>query len=127
MTRINIIPPSELTDKHLGAEYMELPRVFGPAHKAMLRGEKPDDKQNPKEYVLGEGHVRFFYNKLGYLEKRFKAIVEECKARGRSCQYESVPECYKEMPVGWKGDYQPTEQDMALNRARIADRLGNAS
>lgn len=28
MTRINLLPASELTDQHLIAEYRELPRIF---------------------------------------------------------------------------------------------------
>jgi len=29
MTRINCAPKKELSDKHLAAEYRELPRIFG--------------------------------------------------------------------------------------------------
>lgn len=33
MTRINVVPVTELTDKHLLAEYRELPRIFGASKK----------------------------------------------------------------------------------------------
>jgi deoxyribonuclease (pyrimidine dimer) len=41
MTRINVVPPRELTRQHLIAEYRELPRVFGLVKKAAARGERP--------------------------------------------------------------------------------------
>lgn len=41
MTRINVIEPSRLSDQHLGAEYRELPRVFGLVRDAIARGERP--------------------------------------------------------------------------------------
>ena len=68
MTRINVVPPAELCNKHLLAEYRELPRVFGLA--------KPVDDA-PSAYVLGKGHVRFFYDKLGYLAKRQRQIIDD--------------------------------------------------
>lgn len=47
MTRINLIPPAQLSDQHLLAEYRELPRIFTMAHEAALRSEHPDDPRNP--------------------------------------------------------------------------------
>jgi hypothetical protein len=126
MTRINVIPPSELTDSHLGAEYMELPRIFQLAYKSMIRGEDVDDKRNPREYTLGEGHVRFFYPRLKFLANRFDQIVSECERRGRNCSYKEVPNFYNMVPEIWKKDYEPTEEAMALNRARIQLRLSGS-
>lgn len=56
MTRINCVPVEELTDKHLLAEYRELPRIFNLARAV---------EDAPTEYVLGTGHMKFFYDKLG--------------------------------------------------------------
>jgi hypothetical protein len=39
MTRINCIDPALLSDKHLGAEYRELPRIFNLVRDAIKRGE----------------------------------------------------------------------------------------
>ena len=64
MTRINCVPPSELTVQHLVAEYRELPRIFALVRAAIARGERPDDTRNPTEYRLGSGHVRFFTAKV---------------------------------------------------------------
>ena len=44
-------------------------------------------KGQPAEYKLGEGHVRFFFNKLAFLKKRYDALHAECKARGFNVQY----------------------------------------
>lgn len=76
MTRINAgIKPSQLIDQHLLAEYRELPRVLTLALKAA------NNKPIPSEFTLGTGHVRFFYNKLMYLNLRYLSIVTELQQR----------------------------------------------
>ena len=84
MTRINCIPPRQLSREHLIAEYRELPRIFALVHAAIARGESPDDPRNPTSYTLGAGHVRFFYCRLGYLVKRQLAIIDEMRDRRSS-------------------------------------------
>lgn len=123
MTRINVVPPQELTDLHLLAEYRELPRVFGLAHAAYQRGEQPDDPRNPREYTLGPGHVRFFYPRLRYLRDRFHALVAEMISRGFRPAYTDVPVHYVLMPPAWVQNYEPTELALNINRARIEERL----
>lgn len=112
MTRINVVPPSELCDKHLLAEYRELPRVFALARYC------PDA---PKEYVLGAGHVKFFYDKLAFLHRRFMHIVSECQSRGFNIKHKWPPM----MPdkVGLYKGYTPTPEALSINRARIAERI----
>lgn len=126
MTRINVVPPSELSTKHLVAEYRELPRIFGLVEKAVLRGERPDDPRNPTEYRLGTGHVRFFYNKLWFLIDRYHELVAEMYRRGFNPQY-ATPPLGGTIGIddGWWQDYSPTEEALALNRQRIAERGGN--
>lgn len=120
MTRINCVPVAELTDAHLGAEYRELPRVFALAQAAYERGEDPTTY--PQEYLLGAGHVKFFYARLGYLRERYAALAAECARRGRRVSYPDVP--VVDLPCRWKQDWQPTPAALALNRGRIAERLG---
>ncbi len=77
MTRINCaIKPAELSTKHLIAELREIKRipnhVFTNKTKLNLNGV-------PVKFKLGTGHVKFFYNKLGYLYKRYKALYDEAK------------------------------------------------
>jgi hypothetical protein len=126
MTRINCIPVEELTDKHLGAEYRELPRLFGQIQKAIERGESPDDPRNPKEYKLGKGHTRFFYNKTEWLIKRYVWLVKECLVRGRAVNYPSVPPFVFTFDKKWCNDWEPTPEAMELNRQRIQERLNGA-
>lgn len=123
MTRINCIPVKELTDAHLGAEYRELPRVFGLVARAIARGETPDDPRTPPSYVLCMGHVRFFYNKIGYVANRYYDIVAECRRRGRVVNHEHAPPEANDISAEWWGQWTPTPAAMALNRARINDRL----
>lgn len=121
MTRINCIPPEELSDRHLVAEYRELPRVFGLVHKATQRGERPDDPRNPTEYTLGKGHVRFFYPRLRYCENRVRALAREMRRRGMKPQF-GDPNLSALLGYGFMNDWTPTPEAQALNRARIAEK-----
>lgn len=122
MTRINLIEPSELSSKHLIAEYRELPRIFSLVKAAIARGEQPNDIRNPTDYVLGTGHCRFFYNKLSWLRKRFLALVTEMQCRGYHTIYTDYD--INSFPANWRNDYVPTNKDLELNRQRIRERLG---
>ena len=124
MTRINCIPPSELTDKHLLAEYRESIRIYGWARKAWDRGDDP--ASFPDTYRLGKGHVTFFYAKLGYVRRRRAALCAEMVARGFEVNYE-LPDANLDMPDDWQGDWEPDATAMALNRQRIAERNGHAA
>ena len=124
MTRINVIPPSHLSDKHLGAEYRELPRVFGLVRRAAERGEKPSDLRNPKEYVLGAGHVRFFYPRLAYISARYLILCAECSARGRKVNFGNLEELVQGIPREWFKHWTPTPTAVQLNIDRINERGG---
>ena len=123
MTRINVVPPSELHTKHLVAEYRELPRVFKLVREAQARGELPTDKRNPVVYTLGTGHVRFFYNKLMFLFKRQLDICAEMQARGITVNYQPSLDLFDGIHTWWHGDYIPTAGALYLNRERIKDRM----
>ena len=121
MTRINCIPPDELTREHLIAEYRELPRVFGLVRRAVESGVTPESAFIPETYRLGTGHVRFFYDKLGYVKKRYSELVNEMISRGYNVQY---PEPDTDgIPDEWFGDWEPTDKAMGINRSRISERL----
>lgn len=116
MTRINLVPPAELCDQHLLAEHRELTRI----PNAVAKGKYHLTGQST-EYKLGEGHVRFFFNKMAFLKKRYDLLHAECKSRGFNVQYiwnEDLPPD----PALWQ-DYAPTETALALNRARIQERM----
>ncbi|MFZ7224397.1 pyrimidine dimer DNA glycosylase/endonuclease V [Avibacterium avium] len=116
MTRINVVPPQELCDQHLLAEHRELTRI----PNAVAKG-KYNLAGQPADYKLGEGHVRFFFNKLQFLKNRYDLLHQECKARGFNVQY-FWPENLPQDPSLWQ-DYQPTENALTLNRERIQLRM----
>lgn len=69
MTRINsAIDPKNLTDQHLVAELRELPRIFTAVNKRLEKDLSFDGI--PKEFILGTGHMTFFYDKLRFLIDR---------------------------------------------------------
>lgn len=127
MTRINCIPPAELTGPHLIAEYRELPRVFGLVRQAIARGERPDDPRNPATYRLGPGHIRFFYPRLKFLFLRQSLIIAEMRARGYAPGFTDPSLLLEGIPAEWQKDWIPCAQAMALNRQRIAQRLQGAA
>lgn len=123
MTRINCIPVSELTNKHLVAEYRELPRVF-----RLARLPKPGEKF-PTEYTMGTGHVKFFYDKLLWLLLRQHEIYDEMKRRNFNPLFDPEDlwlhheQFNGDKPVHFWNKWTPTEKAMAINRARIVERL----
>jgi deoxyribonuclease (pyrimidine dimer) len=123
MTRINVVPVSELSRLHLVAEYRELPRVFGLVEKAIEKGLRPDEATIPLEYLMGKGHVKFFYNKLAFLAFRHEAIVEEMIARGLKPTF-TTSLFYSEgiKSLGWWQDWTPTPEALAINRERIKEK-----
>ncbi len=126
MTRINLVPPAELCDQHLLAEHRELTRI----PNAVAKG-KFSLKGQPEDYKLGEGHVRFFFNKLAFLKQRYNLLHEECLARGFNVQYfwtEELPDD----PNLWQ-NYLPTANCIAyackgtIYRKKIKPRKGFSS
>jgi deoxyribonuclease (pyrimidine dimer) len=110
MTRINCVPVSELVDKHLLAEYRELPR---------LRHLKPR-VSSINQYVLGKGHCIFFLDKGKYLESRHSELCNEMKRRGFTV---NLPELKLDWICKFMNDWTPTRGDIKLNRERIKVRL----
>lgn len=121
MTRINLVPPKELTGKHLVAEYRELPRIFNLVRKKVSKKQSPKDCKIPELYKLGTGHVLFFYNKLSFLKDRQTQLIKEMQSRGYHTSF-TTPDV-SDIPDEWLGYYEPTPEALAINRQRIQDRL----
>lgn len=78
MTRINVgVNPRELPSKLLLAEHREITRIPNAVKtgRAILTNI-------PAKFTLGAGHVKFFYDKLGYLKIRYNSLHDECLKRG---------------------------------------------
>lgn len=130
MTRINVVPVQELTSKHLVAEYREIVRVFALVRKAQSTGLTISNfhkmRKVPPDYTLGTGHVTFFYNKLGYVLKRYHSLIEEMRNREYNPNPISDSELQLNINSSWFGDYIPTRNAIEINRQRIQLRLQEA-
>jgi len=123
MTRINCVPPEELHDKFLVAEYHELPRVYGLVKKAIARGMTPEDFAPFNEYTLGAGHVKFFYTRLKWLAERQASLVEEMLKRKMRPNYVNFDELFSGIRRAWFGDWVPDDHALMVNRNRLNERL----
>jgi len=130
MTRINVVPENTLTVKHLAGEYHEISRVFRLVLNSLQR---TSPVVIPDQYTLGEGHVKFFYNKLGYISERYIRLALEMSYRAWSTGRVTtvnmdnvlgiVQEARDTIPPEWWGEYTPTPEAILINIARIKDRM----
>lgn len=109
MTRINCIPLQQLADQHLFIEYREITRVSSLARGLLDYGK----------YTLGEGHVKFFYDKGEYLRKRCNDLYDELIIRG----YNPTKKEYKPHPAYLNNDWEPTKQDKIVNLVRLSAKV----
>ena len=114
MTRINVVPVTELCDQHLLAEHRELTRIPNGIISGKLQRSYADA---PTEYTLGTGHVKFFVDKLWWLRFRHMELTDECNYRGFA-----VSNRFPEIDTATT-KFIPTDAAIALNRARINQRL----
>ena len=119
MTRINVgIPPAELINQHLLAEHREIKRIPNCIAKGKYNMEGIPDK-----FKLGTGHVKFFYNKLLYLKKRYISLYNECVKRGFNVQ--NYISAWDNVPQKLMNDYKVRANDCRIIRQRINDRKTN--
>jgi deoxyribonuclease (pyrimidine dimer) len=121
VTRINCVPVTLLTGPHLVAEYRELPRVYALAWEALDRGENPCD--HPDEYVLGPGHVRFFYSRLRYVRSRQVQLITEMQRRGYQPKF-TKPHDIAPWPRGWRRGWEPPQTALEACWERLRARGG---
>lgn len=124
MTRINVVPVEKLFNLHVLAEYRELPRVFTLAAQAAARGTNWKRKQ-PLVYTMGPGHVLFFYDRLLWLARRHRELVDELVARGYDPKFREclIKKWRSKIPKEYWNDYEPTAADIAANWERIHFRM----
>ena len=125
MTRINIIPVSELHDQHLIAEYREITMVPAALNRTLNSKTGLIREKISKRFTLNNGHVYFFYDKGLYLDKRYTEIVNEMKSRGFN------PDSARVFPIDifkdndLYNDWTPTIEDQKLIRQRIQERINS--
>lgn len=126
MTRINLVPPEELRDQHLFAEFREIKMVPKSLRRSIrAHGIEGVLKRVPAEFLLGKGHVSFFYDKGLYLMQRYSLLRHELRRRGVNFNEASLldPDRTYELDQRLRGDYVPTPEALALIRERIASRV----
>lgn len=122
MTRINLVDPSVLTDKHLGAEYTEITRISANVLELQSRGITPDQVQIPETFTLNTGHMKFFYNKCRWLQRRYTLLHNEMLARKKSvcrASFISYDSRYDLIKDEWYNEWEPSIEDIYLSMARI--------
>ncbi|RTK96651.1 MAG: deoxyribonuclease [Neisseriaceae bacterium] len=115
MTRINVgINPKELPNKLLLAEHREITRIPNTiaSGKAILGNYS-------NKFKLGEGHVKFFYDKVLYLFKRYSALYQECIHRGFEVTDKSSAFDKEKISEELWQDYKEQEQDRKILIERI--------
>ena len=108
--------PKDLTDKHLLAEAREIKRIPNCVAKGRY-----SLKNQPGEFTLGVGHVKFFYSRLLYLKKRYEELYAECLRRGFNVTY--YGSAWNNVPDELMKDYTPTSKDREIIKRRISERL----
>lgn len=126
MTRINLVPPEELMDQHLFAEFREIKMVPKSLRRSIAaRGRADVLRKVPAAYTLNTGHVSFFYDKGAYLRKRYEALKAELRRRGINFNEESPLDpdgMYADYPE-FDNDYDPTPEALVIIRTRIAEKI----
>lgn len=117
MARINVgVNPKYLSDQHLLAEAVEILMVVGSLKKQKFFLKKP----TPKQFKLGTGHIRFFWDKILYLNRRLSYVKNEIVNRGMQTNHEID---VSEIPLDLLNDWNPNEADFTLLKNRISERL----
>lgn len=123
MTRINLVPISELADQHLVAEYREIFMVGSSLQRSLKSPNWRKTKNSlPKDFTLNKGHVKFFYNKGKYLYNRYLDLVEEMKSRGMSPDPDRIFK-REQWPDDLFQDWSPTDRDLLIIRERIKEKI----
>jgi len=127
MTRINIVPPTELTDQHLFSEFREI-KMIPKSLARSINARGPDGiwKIIPEKYTLNKGHVSFFYDKGLYLNKRFLELKAELNRRNViDYNKNSIfdPDNIYGTHLQFFNDYVPDEEAFGIIRERIANRI----
>ena len=119
MTRINLVPPEELSDQHLVAEYREIFMIGSSLQRSLRSPNWEKTKESiPKKFTLNKGHVKFFYDKGKYLSERYDELIKEMKKRQMSPN--PLRTFKKEQ---WPDDlfntWRPNDYDLQVVRTRI--------
>jgi len=71
--------------------------------------------------MMGKGHVTFFYDKGMWLENRHRELIAEMKSRGITVNL--PPLDLSHWGVDKMNDWNPSQEEIEINRERITRRL----
>lgn len=116
MTRVNLgINPQDLSGPHLLSEHREMVRIPNAVRKGRAK-----IANIPENFTLGSGHVKFFYTRLGYLFKRYRAVYKECLRRGYNIT--DMSSAWNGIPDELMGSYKALPRDTIILRERLRER-----
>lgn len=115
MTRVNLVGVKELYDQHLLSEHREIKRIPN-----VIKSWKYHLDKIPESYVLWTGHVKFFYNKLKFLHKRYIELYNECLKR--NFKIENYEQSFLNLPTELYNDYIPSEVEIEINKQRLKEK-----
>lgn len=120
MTRINLIPVSELADQHLLAEHREIKRIPN-----VIKNWKANFDNIPEKFCLWKWHVKFFYNKVNFLMARYLDLYDECKKRWFDVEYywTAFSPVSFFLDEKYTTSYIPSHEDIFLSQTRINEKL----
>lgn len=108
-----------LTTPHLIAEHREIKRIPNALKKY---GKQLNIKNIPTNFKMGEGHVRFFYNKGKYTFDRYIELYVECRRRGiKATDFSGAWDVYKDR-VELFNNYSPTLEDTVVIKKILIER-----
>lgn len=112
-----------LMDQHLIAEIKEINQLSGSFRVSLKSKNGIDITKLPKKFTLNTGHVKFFYDKGQYLEKRFNDLVAEAKERKYNITAEFNNEWFKNSRLDLYQDWSPDEEAIITVTERINLRI----
>lgn len=118
-SRINVVPVNELCDQHLVAEH----KCIAAIPKSVLAGSLYLQCDRPYEYVVcGEGHLKFFTDKLQYLYTRYNELDDEATKRGlKVAPFDWPKQFLNRTTLHYWNPYRPTRSALFQNRKHLKD------
>ena len=108
---------------HLIAELREITMVPAALRRSLRTKSKEEVISSiPNKFTLNSGHVKFFYDKLEFLQYRFIALAEEMKHRGYIPD-ESRIEAFSGFDNVFYNDWSSTKEDDDIIIERIQLRI----
>ena len=122
MTRINAdINPIFLTDQHLLAEYNELGLFYSSLRRSIK--SKNGISNIPEKFTLNKGHVKFFYNKLTFVNNRYELLKRELNDRNFKLDSDRKITIDNEFPDNLYNNWQSNDADIKVIKERIRSKI----